>query len=66
MFAAAEAEKMAFNCVVGLPLAVHGVSLGEYLTQHAPEAEAVFGEAATVTARAPRGRGVAGLVGRFS
>ncbi len=51
-FAAAEAEKMGFNCVVGLPLAVHGVSLGEYLAGRADEAEAVFAEATAVTARA--------------
>jgi ketopantoate reductase len=51
-FAAAEAEKMGFNCVVGLPLAVHRVSLGEYLDRHRDEAEAVFGEAAEATSRA--------------
>jgi len=51
-FARAEAEKMGFNCVVGLPLAVHGVSLEEYLRRHRPEAEAVFSEAVGVTARA--------------
>lgn len=51
-FAAAEAEKMGFNCVVGLPLAVHRVSLGEYLDRHRDEAETVFGEAAGVTSRA--------------
>jgi ketopantoate reductase len=51
-FARAEAEKMGFNCVVGLPLAVHGVSLGEYTRRHAIEAEAVFSEATGVTARA--------------
>ena len=51
-FARAEADKMGFNCVVGLPLAVHGVSLEEYLIRHRPEAEAVFSEATEVTARA--------------
>jgi len=51
-FAGAEAEKMGFNCVVGLPLAVHGVSLEEYLRRYAAEAEAVFSEAVGVTARA--------------
>ena len=51
-FARAEAEKMGFNCVVGLPLAVHGVSLEEYLRRHPSEAEAVFSEAVGVTARA--------------
>jgi ketopantoate reductase len=51
-FAAAEAEKMGFNCVVGLPLVVHGVSLSEYLTRHREEAEAVFTEAVATTAEA--------------
>lgn len=51
-FRAAEAEKMGFNCVVGLPLAVHGVSLAEYLDQRAGEASALFAESATVCARA--------------
>jgi len=48
-FASAEAEKMGFNCVVGLPLAVHQVSLSEYLDRHRAEAQAVFTEAVTVT-----------------
>jgi ketopantoate reductase len=47
-----DAEKMGFNCVVGLPLAVHGVSLGEYLEGHAEEAHAVFTEATTICAAA--------------
>ncbi len=51
-FAAADVEKMAFNCVVGLPLAVHGVSLGEYLTRWRDEARAVFDETVTVLGRA--------------
>lgn len=51
-FAELDADKMGFNCVVGLPLAVHGLTLGEYLQQHATEAEAVFSEAATVCAAA--------------
>jgi hypothetical protein len=51
-FARAEAEKMGFNCVVGLPLAVHGVSLEEYLRRRPSEAKAVFSEAVGVTARA--------------
>ena len=51
-FRAAEAEKMGFNCVVGLPLAVHGVTLGEYLERHGDEARAVFAEAVAVTAQA--------------
>lgn len=51
-FAALDADKMGFNAVVGLPLAVHGVTLGEYLSEHRDEAEAVFAEAVTVCARA--------------
>jgi ketopantoate reductase len=51
-FRAAEAEKMGFNCVVGLPLAVHRVTLAEYLSRHTAEAHAAFSEAVTVTARA--------------
>jgi hypothetical protein len=51
-FRAAEAEKMGFNCVVGLPLVVHGVSLAEYLERESVEAEAVFREAVTVCAKA--------------
>ena len=50
-FRAAEAEKMGFNCVVGLPLAVHGLSLGEYLARHPAEAEALFRESVDVCAR---------------
>ena len=51
-FAHADAEKMGFNCVVGLPLAVHGLTLAEYLERHRREAQGVFGEAVSVTARA--------------
>jgi ketopantoate reductase len=51
-FRAAEADKMGFNCVVGLPLAVRRVSLGEYLERHGDEARAVFGEAVEVCAAA--------------
>jgi ketopantoate reductase len=47
-----EAEKMGFNCVVGLPLAVHGCSLGEYLAGRREEAEALFSESVTVAAGA--------------
>ena len=47
-----DVEKMAFNCVVGLPLAVHGLSLREYLESHGEEARALFSETATVCARA--------------
>ncbi len=47
-----EAEKMAFNCVVGLPLAVHGLSLSQYLEQHREEARAVFFETVAVCCRA--------------
>jgi len=48
----AEAEKMGFNCVVGLPLAVHRLTLGEYLETRPSEAEAVFVEATEITALA--------------
>lgn len=51
-FRAAEAEKMGFNCVVGLPLAVHGVSLAEYLDRRGDEARALFDESTAVCARA--------------
>jgi ketopantoate reductase len=47
VFAGFDAEKMGFNCVVGLPLAVHGLSLGEYLARYPDEAEVVFEEATT-------------------
>lgn len=45
-----DAEKMGFNCVVGLPLAVHGESLGDYLAGRGPEAREVFDEAVSVSA----------------
>lgn len=51
-FAALDAEKMGFNCVVGLPLAVHGVTLGEYLNQMTGEAESLFAESVAVCAAA--------------
>jgi ketopantoate reductase len=50
VFRGLDAEKMGFNCVVGLPLAVHGVTLGEYLENHAEEAKAVFTEATAICA----------------
>lgn len=40
-----DADKMGFNCVVGLPLAFHGLTLAEYMDDHASEARAVFDEA---------------------
>ena len=40
-----DADKMGFNCLVGLPLAVHGLSLGDYLESFPEEARAVFDEA---------------------
>lgn len=49
-FAAREADKMGFSCVVGLPLAIHGLSLGEYLEQHTEEARALFEESSGVVA----------------
>jgi hypothetical protein len=51
-FCALEAEKMGFNCVVGLPLAVHQVSLAEYLGSMGDEAEALFRESAETCAEA--------------
>ncbi len=51
-FDALEADKMGFNCVVGLPLAVHGVALGEYLEGHTDEARALFEESVAVCAAA--------------
>ncbi len=51
-FRGAEAEKMGFNCVLGLPLAVHRLSLAEYLAAHADEAEALFRESVEIPARA--------------
>lgn len=47
-----DAEKMGFNCVVGLPLAVHGLSLGDYLSTLEHEARKVFTEAVTVCSHA--------------
>jgi hypothetical protein len=47
-----EAEKMGFNCLVGLPLAVHGLSLAEYLEGFPEEAHALFSESVSVTAEA--------------
>jgi hypothetical protein len=40
-----DADKMGFNCLVGLPLAVHGLSLEDYLDSFPAEARAVFDEA---------------------
>jgi ketopantoate reductase len=40
-----DADKMGFNCVVGLPLAVYGSSLEDYLEESPEEARAVFEEA---------------------
>jgi ketopantoate reductase len=45
LFDQLDADKMGFNCVVGLPLAVHGRSLAEYLADLPDEAKAVFDEA---------------------
>ena len=47
-----DAEKMGLNCVIGLPLAVHGLSLGEYLEEAPEEAREVFREAVSVCASA--------------
>jgi hypothetical protein len=40
-----DADKMGFNCLVGLPLAVRGLSLEDYLDSFPEEARAVFDEA---------------------
>jgi len=47
-----EADKMGFNCVVGLPLAVHRLSLGEYLERLPDEARTLFEESVSTCARA--------------
>jgi ketopantoate reductase len=49
-FSELEVDKMGFNCVVGLPLAVHGVTLGAYLQEHREEARALFRESAAACA----------------
>lgn len=51
-FRAADVDKMGFNCVVGLPLAVHGMSLGSYLDERRDEASRVFAEAVDVLSAA--------------
>jgi hypothetical protein len=52
LFDRLDADKMGFNCVVGLPLAVHGASLEEYLETFPEEAQAVFDEAVDACAAA--------------
>ena len=47
-----DADKMGFNCLVGLPLAVHGLSLEGYLESFPQEARAVFDEAVGVCSAA--------------
>jgi len=47
-----DADKMGFNCVVGLPLAVRGSNLEDYLEQFTEEARAVFEEATDACAAA--------------
>ena len=51
-FAALEADKMGFNCVVGLPLAIHDVTLESYLIEHRDAARALFEESVATCARA--------------
>ena len=51
-FAELEADKMGFNCIVGLPLAIHGVTLERYLGDSDDEAHALFEESVTTCARA--------------
>lgn len=57
---ALEAEKMGFNCVVGLPLAVHRITLGDYLEHHGLEAHELFTESVTACALALGTRAQAG------
>lgn len=47
-----DADKMGFNCVVGLPLAVHALSLAEYLDGMGAEARALFQESVEICAAA--------------
>jgi hypothetical protein len=47
-----DADKMGFNCLVGLPLAVHGLSLEDYLSSFPEEAQAVFDEAVSACSAA--------------
>jgi len=47
-----DADKMGFNCLVGLPLAVHGLSLKDYLDAFPQEARAAFDEAVGVCSAA--------------
>jgi hypothetical protein len=51
-FAALEADKIGFNCIVGLPLVVHGSSLGDYLESSPAEARAVYEEAVSACSSA--------------
>lgn len=51
-----DADKMGFNCVVGLPLAVHGSSLKDYLEEFPDEARAVFEEATAACSAATGAR----------
>lgn len=53
-FAALDADKMGFNCVVGLPLAVHQRTLGDYLDGYRDEAYELFTESVTACAEALR------------
>jgi ketopantoate reductase len=56
VFDVLDADKMGFNCVVGLPLAVWGVPLGEYLDTRPDEARTVFLEAVETCCRATGSR----------
>lgn len=55
-----DADKMGFNCLVGLPLAVHGMSLAEYLESFPEEARAVYDEAVGACSGAVRAETDAG------
>jgi ketopantoate reductase len=50
LFAELDADKMGFNCVVGLPLAVHSVTLGSYLEDFRDEARILFEESTSACA----------------
>jgi ketopantoate reductase len=52
LFDRLDADKMGFNCVAGLPLAVHGTTLEEYLADFPDEAKAVFHEAVEICSAA--------------
>jgi hypothetical protein len=52
LFDRLDVDKMGFNCLVGLPLAVHGTSLEEYLESFPDEAKTVFDETVDICSQA--------------